>query len=245
MRVAELLWNSDDLNGSAPNRTRNCKKLRIGAEGTYFRGISLGMPSRNVRKIYRDGGIYHAYNRGVNGDRIFVDDHDRRRFLHTLTSRLPAADVAMVAYCLMPNHFHVVLLQLREGGVTRLMHAALTAYARQFNARHERYGSLFQDTFKASGPHGEDAARRAVAYVHLNPLDLSGGQGYEDFEFSSHRLYAGGETAEWFDPATVKRLYGSTDGYLSYMQRAERGRKKLGREVSALWSPIGRREPNG
>lgn len=198
--------------------------------------MKSGMPSRNVVKQYRNGAVYHAYNRGVNGRKIFVDDHDRRVFLKILAERLPRRDVGLVTYCLMPNHFHLVLWQYEDGGITRLLHAAFTSYVRYFNARHDRYGSLFQGTFKASGPHRTAAARRVIAYVHLNPQELRG-EVWDQYEFSGHRAFLIDSPPPWIDRRAAATLFDSRDAYLDFMRVCERGRGKLEREVSALWVP--------
>lgn len=195
------------------------------------------MPSRNIIKRYRNGAVFHAYNRGVNGTEIFFDDFDRRRFIEIFAARLPAPDVGLVSFCLMPNHFHLALWQYLDRGVTRLMHSALTSYVRYFNARHQRYGRLFQNTFKASGPHDVDAARKIIAYVHLNPLDLRRGPGWEDYEFSSHSDFLTPESPAWLDRGAGEAIFGDRERYLSWMGKAERGRKKLTHDMSALWTP--------
>ncbi|MBI5311235.1 MAG: transposase [Actinobacteria bacterium] len=196
------------------------------------------MPSRNVVKNYRNGAFFHAYNRGANGQAIFLDDHDRNWFMYELTSRLPALDVALVAFALMPNHFHLVLKQLRDGGITRLMHALSGTYTRRFNTRHNRYGSLFQGKFKASGPHGKEAARKVTAYTHLNPIDLRAAEPWERFEYSSHRLFTGERVETWFAKPIASDLFPTDDSYAKFMRQSERRRKQLERDVSALWTPL-------
>lgn len=198
------------------------------------------MPSRNVVKNYRNGAYFHAYNRGVDGQQIFRDDHDRNWFMHELTSRLPALDVALVAFALMPNHFHLVLKQLRDDGISRLMQVLSSTYTRRFNGRHNRYGSLFQGKFRASGPHDKAAARKVIAYTHLNPIDLRGGEPWERYEFSSHTLFTGDRVEKWFDASIAEDLFVTDDAYSKFMRQSERRRKQLDREVSALWTPIPR-----
>lgn len=212
------------------------KSRRLGDRQVKNSAIYIGVPSRNIIKDYRNGGVYHAYNRGVNGREIFVDDHDRRVFLAILAERLPASDVGLITYCLMPNHFHLVLRQYGDGGITRLLHAAFTAYVRYFNARHDRYGALFQSTFKASGPHGSIAARKVIAYVHLNPTDLRG-EIWERYEFSGHQVFLEPTAPDWIDSQAAGSIFENRAAYLSFMEISERGRGKLAREISALWTP--------
>ncbi|MBK5229559.1 MAG: transposase [Thermoleophilia bacterium] len=169
-----------------------CGVAKTGDDARNWRtgsAIKDDVPSRNVIKRYRNDAFFHAYNRGINGDEIFVDNFDRQMFLAAFVRRLPSPDVSLVAYCLMPNHFHLVLRQRRDAGITRLMRPALTSYVRQFNGRHRRFGGLFQGVFKASDPLTKRAARSVVAYVHLNPIDLRRGVPWEEYEFSSHRVF--------------------------------------------------------
>lgn len=195
------------------------------------------MPSRNVIKHYRNDAAYHVYNRGVNGDEIFVDDVDRNTFLTTLKERLPASDVGLIAYCLMPNHFHLVLWQYENDGVTRLMRSAMCSYVRKFNGRHHRYGPLFQSTFKAAHPLASPSARKVTAYVHLNPSDLKRGLPWTEYEFSSHKNFLDPNAPQWLDSAAANRLFLNRGSYEKFMTITERARKRLSREISGLWVP--------
>lgn len=80
--------------------------------------------------------------------------------------------VAIGAYCLMPNHFHLYLTPLVDGGISKFMQRLQTAYTMYFNEKHERSGALFQGTFKASHVEGDAYAKYLFSYIHLNPAKL-------------------------------------------------------------------------
>jgi putative transposase len=80
--------------------------------------------------------------------------------------------VAIGAYCLMPNHFHLYVTPLVEGGVSKFMQRVLTAYTMFFNERHKRSGVLFQGAFKAEHAETDRYARYLFSYIHLNPAKL-------------------------------------------------------------------------
>jgi putative transposase len=132
------------------------------------------MPSKNTLKEYEPGGYYHLYNRGVNKRLIFKDQKDYSTFLSYLQfylspppvlrgdssqDRLPIApskvlknyygEIELLAYCLMPNHFHLMVKQTTEYGINHFMRSLCTKYAHYFNARYNRVGHLFQDTYNA------------------------------------------------------------------------------------------------
>lgn len=120
------------------------------------------MPTRNVVKTYYENGYYHVYNRGVDKMDIFRDEDDFKYFTYLLyralgkeTSRDKngrsyanfAEVVELCAYCLMPNHFHLLLYLKEREGITALMRSLMTAYSGYFNKKYRRKGPLFQNTF--------------------------------------------------------------------------------------------------
>lgn len=168
------------------------------------------MPSRNIVKVYGEGQYYHVYNRGVNKQTIFADDADYRYMLTLLKQRLsaePARDkqrrpiknfhesVDLVAYCLMPNHYHMLLYLKRSGGIEQLMRSVMTAYSGYYNRRHGRVGALFQNHFLASRITSDAYLEHVSRYIHLNPLDVKAS--YDDYDYSSLRYYDGRANAEW------------------------------------------------
>jgi putative transposase len=148
-----------------------------------------------TRKInLAQGEFFHLYNRGVDKRVIYNSKVDYRRFLELLylcnsSEAVSLRDVhqnynsifdfdrgdplvAIGAYCLMPNHFHILATPLVEGGVTTFMGKIGTGYSMYFNKKHERTGALFQGRFKSQHADTDEYLKYLYAYIHLNPVKL-------------------------------------------------------------------------
>ena len=134
---------------------------------------------------------YHVYNRGTDKREIFMSSSDKDRFvalLYLANSNQPFhfSDIATApfefdrgerlvdigAYCLMPNHFHLLLREFEEGGLSQFMHRLSTGYTMYFNKKNERSGSLFENRFRALHVGNDDYLRYLLAYIHLNPIKI-------------------------------------------------------------------------
>lgn len=149
------------------------------------------------RPKFCNNQIYHIYNRGVDKRNIFIDDKDYLRFIHDLfefNDTKPAVNfyykqsyeirsrnnnkeprellVKILAFCLMPNHYHLMIEQLEEGGISEFCRKLGIGYAMYFNQKYQREGSLFQGRFKAVLINQEPHFIHLPYYIHLNPLDL-------------------------------------------------------------------------
>ena len=142
--------------------------------------------------------FYHIYNRGNSKQNIFLDNADYLRFqdlLYLANSKEPISVrdarqngvyevqregllAAIGAYCLMPNHFHILLTPLVENGVTIFMKKVSTGYAMYFNKRYVRTGGLFEGRFKSQGADSDEYLKYLFSYIHLNPLKLK----YKDWK---------------------------------------------------------------
>ncbi len=144
------------------------------------------------KPVFSTGKFYHIYNRGVEKRVIFLKDADYFRFIHclyelndskavvnlsrnvgvTISNNREKRDllVDVVCYCLMPNHFHLILKQHQDGGVTKFMQKLGISYAMYFNQKYERVGSLFQGRFKAVLIENDDYLMHLSRYIHLNPV---------------------------------------------------------------------------
>ncbi len=134
-------------------------------------------------KLFRAGEYYHVYNRGDNKENIFLDDQDYLNFLKRLKLALGIADIQtklrivplptdsfdILAYCLMPNHFHFLIKQNTNLAIGDLINKVCTSYVKYFNKRYERVGNLFQDIFKAKHIDNDEYITYLSAYIHNNP----------------------------------------------------------------------------
>ena len=89
-----------------------------------------------------------------------------------ITERTGEPLVEIIAYCLMPNHFHLLLREIEDGGISKFMQKLTTGYTMYFNKRRERNGALFQGRFKATHVADDRYLRYLISYIHLNPIKL-------------------------------------------------------------------------
>ncbi|HEY0457233.1 MAG TPA: transposase [Verrucomicrobiae bacterium] len=144
-------------------------------------------------RIQFPGAVYHVMNRGDRREAIFSDDADRASFLETLSEACEKGGWWIHAFCLMTNHFHLVV-ETPQGNLVAGMKWFLGTYTRRFNRRHREFGHLFSGRYKALviNADGSGYFKTACDYVHLNPARanlLLKEQPLEAFAWSSYPLY--------------------------------------------------------
>lgn len=163
------------------------------------------MPAKNTRREYDAPAYYHVYNRGMNGQKIFVDSQDKRKFVSLLKryldsadTRYPTYDIQLVAYCVMRNHYHLLVYQSTEPTeITRLMRSVSTAYSMYYNLKYKNKGHVFQAVFRASRIDSEAYLGHISRYIHLNP------DTYLTYKWSSLPIYLGHVRETWVYPDLV------------------------------------------
>ncbi len=123
-------------------------------------------------RIEYPGALYHVTSRGDRREAIFGDDDDRERFLELLGQAMDRFDATVMAYCLMGNHYHLVL-HTRQANLSRLMRHINAVYSQALNWRHGRVGHVFQGRFKAIIVDREDYLLALCRYVEVNPVRAS------------------------------------------------------------------------
>lgn len=207
------------------------------------------MPSKNALKEYEAGGYYHLYNRGVNKRLIFKNQQDYSTFISYLqfylsppnrrglssTDRLPvrpshqlknyADEIELLAYCLMPNHYHLMLKQNTDYGISHFMSSVITKYVRYFNTRYNRIGPLFQGRYKAVHVTNESQFIYLSKYIHRNPLDLPA---FEDdprrlgsYKYSSYGNYLGLFNQSWVSTQDILSYFSQSFPSNSYQNFVE------------------------
>ncbi len=127
-------------------------------------------------------------------------------------------EIVIIAYCLMPNHFHIVLRQSTEGGITRFMANLSNSYTKYFNKKYRRVGSLFQGPFKAKHVETEEQLIHLTRYVHLNPVAsfLIKLDDLESYPWSSFSEYLR-ENSDICDIEWIKSHFAKTEQYKKFV----------------------------
>lgn len=193
------------------------------------------MPSRNCIKNFDSRCTYHLYNRGVDKMTIFRDKRDYAVFLSYLKFALLSSDeyydikpeklnhisesqrynlrrlglknrLVLRAFCLMPNHFHLLMYQEDHKAITSFMRSVMTGYAMYFNKRYKRVGPLCQGRFKARHIKTESDLLNVIRYIHLNPVDLPKTD-WKSYEPSSGKDYVKITNNEWLDTQYILSMF--------------------------------------
>jgi len=195
-------------------------------------------------RVQFEGAYYHLTARGNERKSIFYSDRDRQLFLDTLEQMLQQYGVILHCYCLMPNHYHMVV-QTPRANLSRAMAWFQSTYTNRYNRRHKRSGHLFQGRYKAHLVEADEYACQLIRYIHLNPvrgrkdrtIAAEKKEHLEQYRWSSHPYYSG-------DKAFPKWL---NSDWLSYWARTRRKAHKYYRKdilamfeksISSPWNKI-------
>ena len=204
------------------------------------------MPIRKT--IFVENGYYHVFNRGIERRVIFQDNQDYLTFLDILTyylkfikkSPLNALtrtglvntgifqdQITLLAYCLMPTHFHILLQQKEKNSISRFMLRVGTTYSMYFNQRYIRDGSLYQGRFKANHITTDSYLLQSSKYIHRNPLDLPTRPGLVEYPWSSYQIYLKSNQNPYLPihsatkSSTILDYFSSSNPHLSYSSFVE------------------------
>ena len=203
------------------------------------------MPSRSIPFVNLE--CYHVINRGVAQIPIFTNKVDYKRFINTmlyykiegpkprfsLFSRsnnlidFKKRVVEIICYCLMPNHFHILLQQQKEGGVTEFVSKLSNSYTKYFNTKNKRSGPLFQGEFKAVHIETDNQLIHLSRYIHLNPLVGFVTKNLETYHWTSYLEYAGKSNNNTCSKELVLSQFKSPAEYSKFVLDQEDYAKKL------------------
>jgi putative transposase len=148
--------------------------------------------------------VYHVYSRGSNRQAIFAFDSDRFDFFGCLQRVIERHDLSCIAYCLMSNHYHL-MLETRDGELSRAMQTLNGRYASRFNHRYERDAHLFKNRFGATHQLTQTQLVWTLRYIVMNPAENGLCGSPDEWRWSSYRASAGIEPPQSF--LDVNRLW--------------------------------------
>lgn len=195
------------------------------------------MPSKYVLRSFEEQGYYHVFNRGVEKRDLFLDEQDYHLFLYYLYiyatplkevlnkyPELPmrlypknlASDIEILAFCLMPNHFHLLIKNITRDGTSKLLKQVTNAYTLYFNQKYKRVGGLVQGRFKAAPIRIENTLLHISRYIHLNPLVAGLVSDLESYPWSSFKSYISLEDT-FAKKETVLSFFNSPNAYKDFV----------------------------
>lgn len=171
-----------------------------------------------VARRKSETSIYHIVSRGVSRQIVFEEDDDRAFFMKCLARVVHDASLTLIAWCLMDNHFHLVV----KAGFEQLstsMHSLLCAYSGYFNRVHMRSGPLFEGRFKSECVLSDAHLLSAIRYVHMNPVK-AGLSRSPHFPWSSYDEIVSG--SGWADSSFVMGLFNGSDEFAAFHEVQEK-----------------------
>ncbi|MBI4080454.1 MAG: transposase [Candidatus Levybacteria bacterium] len=208
----------------------------------------------NRKIIFANGEVYHVYNRGVEKRPTFTNRREFARATETMSyyqytkppirfshfARLNAQQqsniidalrnqskhIELLAYCLMPNHFHFLVRQIRDEGVSKFVANVTNSYTKYFNTKHERVGPLFQGVFKSAHIDSDELLLHVSRYIHLNPVSsfMVKIEDLNTYEWSSYIEYANHEDKRC-ETREILSFFSNDQDYVKFVfDQAEYGR---------------------
>ena len=203
------------------------------------------MPAKNSLKEYSPDSYYHVYNRGVAKQNIFLDEQDYKTFLSYLKLYLTLIDLQgqslqvspskklknysqelkLLAYCLMPNHFHLFVFQKEDNSMANFLRSLATKYSMYFNRKYKRVGHVFQGRYKAVMVTNENQFIYLSKYIHRNPLNiLPTGTVLAGYKYSSYPNYLRRFNQAWVDTADILSYFAKqrqTESYRKFVEEID------------------------
>jgi len=193
------------------------------------------------KTILATGEVYHILNRSVQKLPIFQGKRECNFFLEAMEYYLQVEPpvkfslyktnkdrfnikkddnflVSVIAYCLMPNHFHLILKQLAEEGIKKYIQRLTNSFAHYYSKKYESSGHLFGGNFKAVHVGSDEQLWHLSRYLHLNPVSGYLVENPKDYLFSSYGIYLGEKKSNFVDPSLVMENFSSPGKYKSFVE---------------------------
>ncbi len=171
-----------------------------------------------TKTVYSAGSYYHIYNRGVNRQPIFFADRNWGFFIRRLRDYFTDDRADIIAYCLMPNHYHLLVYVTGDDFSFEVMQPLGTSYTKAINSQEQRVGSLFQGRFRGVLVDNERYLIHLSRYVHRNPVEAGLILHPADWVYSSYRDYVGLRQGTLARPEVILSQFASVAEYAAYVE---------------------------
>ena len=194
------------------------------------------MPAKNTIKTQVPDGYYHTYLRGNNKQAIFQDRSDYDYYMHLINRYISKKEqvndcgrvfpnyygkVEILAYCLMPNHFHMLIYQIETPYLEKFMRSMMTSYSRYYNLKYNKTGPLFESRYKGILIDNESYLLHISRYIHLNNSE------WRTYNHSSFKYYLLDESPEWINTLRILEMFDSKKAYVNFTSDYEEMRNSI------------------
>lgn len=175
------------------------------------------MPRKPRRPVYLQGHYYHIYNRGTSKASIFREDENYFFVLKRIKKYRRELYLSLIAYCLLPNHYHFLVRQDGEQPAGLLPQRVFNSYSKAYNKRYDHSGTLFEGPYKVVEVTTEAHLRHLCRYIHANPVKHGLVQRLEEWPYSNYLEWIGARQGTLVDKEFVKDMFGGKAGYEEFV----------------------------
>ena len=181
------------------------------------------MPYRS--DTFTQGQYYHIYNRGAGKEQIFFSKGNYEYLLQLMKRYYQKYGVSVVAYCLMPNHYHFLLRQETDEPLSKFMQVLFNAYAQAVNIEQERSGTLFEGRFRHKRVDKWEYLVMLCRYIHRNPVKARLASKPEDWLYSNYQEWIGMMNSDLVDRIFVQDHFPNPEEYIAFVNDVEAEKK--------------------
>jgi len=192
-----------------------------------------------------DGLVYHALNRGNNGAVVFADDDDHVAFLEALALAKDRYPFRLLGYCLMPNHFHLLVRPEAGQSISRILQSLTVAHTARFHRRHHSSGHVWQGRFKSPVIQEDAHLLVVLRYIEANPLRAKMVVDLADYPWSSYPSHGLGQDDPLLSPFPAWDELGRTNSERRRRWRSKVRAVQAERELTALRDSLRSGRPYG
>jgi len=191
------------------------------------------MAKRKVQ--FAKESYYHIYNRGANRQKIFIEEKDYLFLLKRIRKYLPAHSISIIAYCLMPNHYHFLLRQDRDISIAKFIQILFNSYTKAINTKYGRSGTLFEGVFKSIPVTKKEYLLHVCRYIHRNPIDAETPLviHLEDWPYSNYPEWIGIRQGKLVDLDFIKSYFPDPKQYIDFVFDYQ-SLKKMNKETKSF-----------
>jgi len=174
---------------------------------------------------------YHVFNRGNNKQPIFFEKDNYLYLLKLLESNQIKHSIQIIAYCLMPNHYHFLLRQESNIQISNFLKSTFQSYAQAINQRYKRSGHLFEGKPKAKLIDNDAYLLHICRYIHLNPVVSNIVSDIEEWEYSNYLEFISKRNGKLFEPAFLETFYYSSVEYQEFVLEYHNVNQEIGKYI--------------